>query len=261
MQADVFTRRRNNALIFFALLAILTAGSMIITQFNVLKGGASIAKALLWGAANFYPDAGSITKLPDILVKLWETVLMSIAATTVAAVFSLLLAVAGSRTTRIHRSFTVITRGIASFFRNVPLVAWAMILMLAFSQSSLTGFLALFFGSLGFLTRAFMETIDEVGANAVEALKSTGAAYFPVIFQAVLPASMPQVVSWLLFMVETNIRDATLVGLLTGTGIGFSFDVYYKAFNYHAASLVVLVIVITVLIVETVSNGVRRVIL
>jgi phosphonate transport system permease protein len=261
MQADVFTRRRNNALIFFALLAILTAGSMIITQFNVLKGGASIAKALLWGAANFYPDAGSITRLPDILVKLWETVLMSIAATTVAAVFSLLLAVAGSRATRIHRSFTVIARGIASFFRNVPLVAWAMILMLAFSQSSLTGFLALFFGSLGFLTRAFMETIDEVGANAVEALKSTGAAYFSVIFQAVLPASMPQVVSWLLFMVETNIRDATLVGLLTGTGIGFSFDVYYMAFNYHAASLVVLVIVITVLIVETVSNGVRRVIL
>jgi phosphonate transport system permease protein len=248
-------------LIFFALLTILTAGSIIITQYDVLKGFTSFAKAFTWGASNFYPDAGSLTKLPDILVKLWETVLMSVAATTVAAIFSLLLAVAGSRTTRMHRSFTAITRGIASFFRNIPLVAWAMILMLAFSQSELTGLLALFLGSLGFLTRAFMETIDEVGDNAVEALKATGAAYFPIIFQAVLPASMPQVVSWLLFMVETNIRDATLVGLLTGTGIGFSFDVYYKSFDYHAASLVVIVIVITVLIVEMISNGVRRVIL
>ncbi len=261
MQADVFTRRRNSTLLFFAILAILTAGSIIITQYDVVKGFTSIAKALIWGASNFYPDAKSFTKLPDILVKLWATVLMSIAASTVAAIFSLLLAVAGSRTTRIHGSFTVIARGIATFFRNVPLVAWAMVLMLAFSQSALTGFLALFLGSLGFLTRAFMETIDEVGENAIEALKSTGAAYFSVIFQAVLPASMPQVVSWLLFMVETNIRDATLVGLLTGTGIGFSFDVYYKSFNYHAASLVVIVIVITVLIVEAVSNGVRRVIL
>jgi phosphonate transport system permease protein len=72
---------------------------------------------------------------------------------------------------------------------------------------------------------------------------------------------MPQVVSWLLFMVETNIRDATLVGLLTGTGIGFAFDVYYKSFDYHTASLVVIIIVITVLIVETVSNSIRRVIL
>jgi phosphonate transport system permease protein len=261
MSVDVFIRRRNNALIFFALLTILTAGSMIITQYDLLRGFTSFVKAFIWGASNFYPDVKSITKLPDILIKLWETVLMSVAATTVAAIFSMLLALAGSRTTRLHKSFTVIARGIASFFRNMPLVAWAMVLMLAFSQSSLTGFLALFLGSLGFLTRAFMETIDEVGDNAVEALKSTGAAYFPVVFQAVLPASMPQVVSWLLFMVETNIRDATLVGLLTGTGIGFSFDVYYKSFDYHAASLVVIVIVITVLIVETVSNGVRRVIL
>ena len=100
MQADVFIRRRNNALIFFALLTILTAGSIIITQYDVLKGFTSFVKAFTWGASNFYPDVGSLMKLPDILVKLWETVLMSIAATTVAAILSLFLAVAGSRTTR-----------------------------------------------------------------------------------------------------------------------------------------------------------------
>jgi phosphonate transport system permease protein len=261
MQADVFVRRRNNALVFCAILAVLTVGSIIMTQYDVQRGFTSFARALAWGAANFYPDTGSLAKLPDILATLWYTVLMSIAASTVAAVFALFLAVAGSRTTRIHMLFSVITRGIASFFRNVPLVAWAMVLMLAFSQSSLTGFLALFLGSLGFLTRAFMEAIDEVGDSAVEGLASTGAAYFPIVFQAVLPASMPQLVSWLLFMIDTNIRDATLVGLLTGTGIGFIFDVYYKAFNYHVASLVVIVIVIAILITEAISNSVRRVIL
>jgi phosphonate transport system permease protein len=261
MQADVFIRRRNNTLIFFALLAVLTAASIIITQYDIVRGFTSFGKALIWGASNFYPDAGSLPKLHDILEKLWATVLMSIASSTVAAVLAVFLAVAGSRTTRIHAYFTVIARGIASFFRNMPLVAWAMILMLAFSQSSLTGFLALFLGSLGFLTRAFMEAIDEVGDNTVEALKSTGASYFPIVFQAVLPASMPQIVSWLLFMIETNIRDATLVGLLTGTGIGFAFDVYYKSFDYHAASLVVIVIVIAILITEMISNSIRRVIL
>ena len=74
--------------------------------------------------------------------------------------------------------FSVVARGIASLFRNIPLVAWAMVLMLAFSQSALTGYLALFFGSLGFLTRAFIETIDEVSNNSVEALQATGAGYF-----------------------------------------------------------------------------------
>ncbi|ODA42413.1 ABC transporter permease subunit [Desulfosporosinus sp. BG] len=261
MLDDIFTKRRNDNLGFFALLIVLTIGSIIITKYDVMKGFSSISKALIWGGSNFYPDAESLRILPEILPKLQETVLMSIAATTVAAVFALFLSLAGSRTTRINRIFSVISRGIASLFRNIPLVAWAMVLMLAFSQSPLTGYFALFFASLGFLTRAFMETIDEVGNNSIEALQATGAGYFHIIFQAVLPASMPQMISWLLYMIETNIRDATLVGVLTGTGIGFSFDLYYKRFDYHAASLVVIFIVITVMLIEFVSNNIRRVIL
>lgn len=261
MQDDIFVKRRNVNLVFILLLIILSVGSIIITQYDVMKGFASIVKALIWGGSNFYPDAKALRILPDILPKLQETVLMSIAATTVAAVFALFLSLAGSKTTRINSIFSILSRGIASLFRNIPLVAWAMVLMMAFSQSPLTGYLALFSGSLGFLTRAFMETIDEVGNNSIEALQATGANYFHIIFQAVLPASMPQMISWLLFMIETNIRDATLVGVLTGTGIGFSFDLYYKRFDYHAASLVVIFIVITVIIIEFVSNNIRRVIL
>lgn len=186
---------------------------------------------------------------------------MSIAATTAASIPALFLALAGSRATRIHSFFTILSRGISSLFRNIPLVAWAMVLMLTFSQNPLTGFLALFLGSIGFLTRAFVEAIDEMSDDTIEALKATGASELHIIFQAVLPASLPQIVSWLLFMIETNIRDATLVGILTGTGIGFLFDVYYKAFDYHTASLVVIVTVIAVVLTEKISNMVRRMII
>ena len=88
MQADIFVKRRNDGLIFLALVTILTVGSVIITQYDLLKGFTSIVKALSWGISNFYPDAKSLKELPDILYKLWETVLMSIAATTVAAIFA-----------------------------------------------------------------------------------------------------------------------------------------------------------------------------
>jgi phosphonate transport system permease protein len=261
MPADIFVKRRNEGLIFLALVAILTVGSVMITKYDMLKGFTSIVKALIWGLSNFYPNTKSLKELPDILYKLWETVLMSIAATTVAAIFAGLLALIGSRTTRMNMIFSIIVRGIASFFRNFPLVAWAMVLMLAFSQSKLTGYLALICGSIGFLTRAFIETIDEVGTNPVEALQATGASYLHIIFQAVLPSCMPMLNSWILFMIDTNIRDAILVGFLTGTGIGFSFDLYYKCFDYHAASLVTILSAITVIIVEIISNSVRRVIM
>lgn len=261
MPADIFARRRNNGLALLAALGLLTAGSVVITKFDAVAGFTSVGKAFVWGVSNFYPDAQSLTKLPDIALKLWETVLMAVASTTVAAVFAVGLAMAGSRTTRINIFFSVLARGLASVFRNIPLVAWAMILMLAFSQSLITGYLALFFGSLGFLTRAFIETFDEASTHAVEALQATGANYFAIIFQAVLPSSLPQMISWLLFMVDTNIRDATLVGLLTGTGVGFSFDLYYKTFHFHDASLVVIVIMIALVGIEVISNYIRRIIL
>ena len=261
MPVDIFVKRRNVGLIFLASVTILTLGSVIITRYDLLKSFTSIVKALSWGVSNFYPDAKSLKELPDILHKLWETVLMSIAATTIAAIFAVLLALIASRTTRLNIISSIVVRGIASFFRNFPLAAWAMVLMLAFSQSQLTGYLALICGSIGFLTRAFIETIDEVGNNPVEALQATGAGYLHIIFQAVLPSSMPLMASWLLFTIDTNIRDAILVGFLTGTGIGFAFDLYYKSFDYHAASLVTILSAITVIIVEIISNGIRRVIM
>lgn len=261
MPADIFVKRRNDRLLFFAALSVLTAGSIAITKYDAVAGFTSVGKAFFWGLSNFYPDAHAMAKLPDIALKLRDTILMSVAATTVAAVFALMLAMVGSRTTRINKLFSVIARGVASVFRNIPLVAWAMILMLAFSQSLLTGYLALFFGSLGFLTRAFIETIDEASIHAVEALQATGASYSSIILQAVLPSSLPQMISWLLFMIDTNIRDATLVGLLTGTGVGFLFDVYYKSFHFHEASLVVIMIVITIMTIEMISNYIRRIIL
>ena len=261
MPADIFVRRRNNSLLFFAALGALTAGSIVITNYDVAAGFTSVGKAFVWGLSNFYPDAHAMTRLPDITQKLWETILMSVASTTVAAVFAAMLAMIGSRTTRISIFLSVVARGLASVFRNIPLVAWAMILMLAFSQSLLTGYLALFFGSLGFLTRAFIETVDEASIHAVEALQATGASYSSIILQAVLPSSLPQMISWLLFMIDTNIRDATLIGLLTGTGVGFSFDLYYKTFHFHEASLVVIMIVITIVTIEMISNYVRRIIL
>ncbi|MGE4273496.1 MAG: PhnE/PtxC family ABC transporter permease [Desulfitobacterium sp.] len=260
-QVDILRKRKRDGVLFILLLVAVTLISMVITEYDVVKSFTSIQKAVVWSASNFYPDAKAMAKLPDILLKLQETVLISLASTTVAAVFAIILALMGSSTTRVNSALSLLSRAIASVFRNIPVVSWGMVLVIAFGQSSLTGYFALFFISLGFLTRAFMETIDEVGESLVEALKATGAGYFHIVFQAVLPASMPQIISWLLYNIETNIRNATLVGILTGTGIGFSFDIYYKSLNYHAASLVVILIVITVLAIEYVSNYVRKVVL
>ncbi len=259
--AAFFRRRNRQYLLAFALIGALSVASVIITEYDVADTFTAVPKVVLWMARNLVPDAKALAKLPDILDKLAETVSISIVATVAAGLLSFALAIMGSRTTRVHPFFSFFARFVASVFRNIPVVAWAMIFLLSFGQSSLTGFLAIFIESFGFLTRAFIESIDETSSSSVEALRAAGATYNQTVFQAVLPSFLPQMVSWILYMIETNIRSATLVGILTGSGIGFAFDLYYKSLNYTSASLVVMTIVAVVLALESISNYVRRIIL
>ena len=62
-------------------------------------------------------------------------------------------------------------------------------------------------------------------------------------------------------MIETNIRSSTLIGMLTATGIGYLFDMYYKRLEFGSAGLIVIVMVIVVIGIEMLSGQIRKVIL
>jgi len=262
MTVNEKTMRKNKwqATILLTIIILLTYLSSAITQFNIIEGIATLPEALSWIFSNLIITGETLERLPTILESLIETIFMSIAATTTAAVISIFLGLFGSNTTKVNGVLSVFARFIASVSRNIPVVAWALVLLISFGQNSVTGFLALFVGTVGFLTRAFIESIDEASKSSVEALTATGATYFQIVYKAVLPQCLPQIISWILFMIETNIRNATLIGILTGTGIGFTFDLYYKTLNYNAVALVTLCIVIAVIIIELFSNYIRRVI-
>jgi phosphonate transport system permease protein len=258
---DMITLRKRETLAFFVLLSLITIGAGIVTEFSVARSFTAIPIAFRWMITNIIPNERALTRLPTILEKLTETLFTSVIATMSAGIVSFFLALLASKTTRVSGVLSIASRGLSSFLRNIPIAAWAMIFLFSFGQTTFTGFLALFFTTLGFLTRVFIEAIDEASSDSVEALRAVGGSYFHTIFQAVLPASLPQLISWVLFMVETNIRSATLVGLLTGTGIGFTFQLYYRSLNYPAAGLVIFLLVIVVLIIEWISNQIRKVIL
>lgn len=262
MNHRVFYRNRQLTLaLSLAAGALLVAVSKRATGFSFIESAAAFPEALRWMTVNFIPNSEALARLPDILEKLGTTVLISIMSTVVAAALALAFALLGSRTTRVSPFFSAATRLVASFFRNVPIAAWAMIFLFSFGQSDFTGFLAIFVESFGFLTRAFLETVDETSGGSVEALKASGATWTHTIVRSVLPSSLPQIVSWMLYTIETNIRTATLVGILTGTGIGFAFNIFYRRMNYPAAGLTTLSVVIVVLAIETLSNKIRRIIL
>ena len=261
MAVQEYKKSKKQLTIFFLILIGITILSAKLTNFNFLHGIQTLPKAFSWIVSNLYITEQSLEKMPSVMDKLIETIFLSITSTTTAAVVALFLALMGSQTTKVNNFFASVGRIVASVYRNIPIVAWALILLLSFGQNALTGYFALFLATFGFLTRAFIETIDETSSSSVEALRASGATYFQVVAKAVIPECSPQMISWILYMVETNIRSSTLVGILTGTGIGFMFDLYYKSMDYNVVSLITISIVVVVIGIELISNYVRRVIL
>jgi phosphonate transport system permease protein len=261
MRVNVFTRRKR--LYTFTLLGMVVfyVLAAAVVEFNALEGFTALPRAVSWIVSNLVPTEKAFARLPKILGKLLETTLLSISVTVTAAVCAFFFSLLGSKTTRVSGALSSAVRMVAAFFRNVPDVVWAMLLLFSFGQNILTGFFALFFTTFGMLTRTFIETIDEVSASCTEALYATGATTMQTVFQAIIPSTMAENVTWVLFMIETNIRSSTLIGMLTATGIGYLFDLYYKRLDYGSASLVVLSIVAAVLLIETISSRIRKVIL
>lgn len=258
---NVFAIRKLTYIAVAAAIALIYFISAFITEFKMSEGLASFPEALGWIVRNLIPDEQAVQRIPKILSKLLETTLLSVAVTVIAAVCAFLFSLLGTRTTKVNAVVGKIVRIVAAFFRNVPDVVWAMLLMFSFGQNILTGFLALFFTTFGLLTRAFIETIDEVSSSCVEALNATGANFIQCVFQGIIPSSLTGIVSWVLYMIETNIRSSTLIGMLTSTGIGYLFDMYYKGLQFPSAGLIVLFMVILVIVIEGISNKIRRVIM
>ncbi|MBM6688856.1 PhnE/PtxC family ABC transporter permease [Collinsella ihumii] len=258
---DLSWFRRRQARTIAALVAIVVLFQLcsLICNFSLGYAVSSIPAAFVWMFQNFVPTVESLANLPMVVEQTISTALDSVAATVIAAVCGIAFSVLGSSSIGVECApVRGVIRAIASIFRNIPMIAWALLLLLSFKQNEFTGFLALFLTTFGQLMRFFLDTFDEIPTGPVEALRSCGASYWQVVFQAGLPLAVADLMSWMLYMVETNIRSATLIGLLTGTGIGFVFNLYYTSFRYDTAGLVIVVTIVFVLVIEAISNAARR---
>lgn len=259
LTANTITLRRHLSLIaIVAAFLVLGYATSSFSGFDVVEAVEEFPAGFVWFIVQFMPTVDSLEHLGRILPAMLSTVLDSVAAGVTGAVVAYVCAVIGSRTVGLGGAVQLVVRAVASVLRNIPIVAWAFLLLFSFRQSEFTGYLALFLQSFGFLTRCFLETIDEMSTGPIEALRACGATYAQVVVRGVIPLTLSQVLSWTLYMIETNFRDATLVGMLTGTGIGFVFDLYYRSFRYDSAGLTLLVIVVVVIACEALSNYVRR---
>ena len=71
------------------------------------------------------------------------------------------------------------------------------------------------------------------------------------------PAAQPAVVSASLFMLEYNVRAASVLGIVGAGGIGWEMKLYYDYRSFPAMLAALLLILAVVIILDAASNWLR----
>ncbi len=195
----------------------------------------------------------------DLLLKATlDTMFAAVTATVVAAFLAYISAILAMRTSK-YNFMKYFIKLIAAISRNVPNLIWALILVYAlyFWKGSIIAFLALFMASYGLLVRTFSDVIGSVGAESVEALSSTGASYVKIVVRAIVPETLPAIVSWGLYALELNIRNSAIIGMVSGAGLGFWIENDKHEFFTERMFGSVLIVTLLVLATDILVTNIR----
>lgn len=215
-------------------------------------------------------------KVPEIAVQFWppsfgnydaatmfgamaQTIGIALAATLLAFVVSVFVGSLAARNVAPNGTVRTSMRLLLVVIRGIPEVILAIVLIVITGLGSQAGTLALAFGGIGLLGKLIADSFEEVKPGPERALRATGASRGQVYASATLPQGTRALIGHSFYLLDTNIRAATILGIVGGGGIGYYLLNAGQGSNYAVVTAIVLMILVTVLIVEGIAMWMRRV--
>jgi phosphonate transport system permease protein len=186
------------------------------------------------------------------------TVCIALWGTLLAVVISVPLGLLGARNLSPHPTVYFLARRAMDVLRAVNEFVFALMFVTAVGLGPFAGMLALGIHTGGVLGKLLSETIEAIDPAQAEGVAAAGAGRLQVIAFGVAPQVMPNFLSYVLLRLESDIRSASVIGMVGGGGIGFYLWDTIRSFNDREAATVILMIVAMVMLIDVVSSRVRR---
>jgi phosphonate transport system permease protein len=192
-----------------------------------------------------------------VLVKMGETLEIGLWGTLLSIVISAPLAYFSAKNYAPNLAVYAVARSIVSFLRSIPELVSALFFVLAYGFGPIAGILALGFHCAGFLGKFYAEDMENADKAPQEALLALGAGKLKVFRLAVLPQVMPQYIAYTLYILDRNVRMATVVGIVGAGGIGQELIGRWDIFDYSHVTTILIVLFATVLLLDQFSARIR----
>ena len=142
--------------------------------------------------------------------------------------------------------------------RAINEIVFALLFVVAVGLGPLAGVLALAIHNLGVVSKLFSEAVEAIDSRPVEGIRSTGASRLQEVVFGVIPQVAPLWSSFTLYRFETNVRSATVLGIVGAGGIGQSLYENVRSFQYAQTASIMIIIVLTVMLIDITSAQLRK---
>lgn len=143
--------------------------------------------------------------------------------------------------------------------RAINEMVFAMLFIVAVGLGPFAGVLALWVHTTGILAKLFSEAVEAIDPQPVEGIRATGANALEEVFFGVIPQVLPLWISYSLYRFESNVRSASVVGMVGAGGVGVVLWEIIRGFQYAQTCAVMIMIVVTVSAIDLVSARIRKV--
>jgi len=218
---------------------------------ELVKGAPWIADFL---SRMFPPNWAFLDKL---VLPAIETVQIAIWGTLFAIILAVPFCFLAARNLTPNMAVFHFTRQVFNVTRGINEIILALIFVAAVGLGPFPGVLALAVHGAGMLGKFFSESIEEIDQGPIEALRSTGAGAIQIIIFGVLPQVITAWIAVVLYRFETNLRQATVLGMVGAGGIGFELVGSMKLFQYQDTATCILVIIAMVMTADYISTRLR----
>ena len=145
--------------------------------------------------------------------------------------------------------------------RAINELVFAMLFVVAVGLGPFAGVLALWVHTTGVLAKLFSEAVEAIDPQPIEGIRATGASALHEMIFGVIPQVLPLWVSFALYRFESNVRSATVVGMVGAGGIGVVLWDIIRSFQYAQTAAVMTLIVLVVIGIDLISAHIRKLVI
>jgi phosphonate transport system permease protein len=141
--------------------------------------------------------------------------------------------------------------------RAINEMVFAMLFIVAVGLGPFAGVLALAVHTTGTLAKLFSEAVEAIDPRPVEGIRATGAHKLVEVVYGVIPQVMPLWLSFTLYRFESNVRSASVVGMVGAGGIGVVLFEVIRGFEYAQTCAVLIILAVSVTLIDLLSAHLR----